>query len=323
MHAPDRIPGIGDFTQHSDLSPVSRRTLWLTGASGFLGAHLIPLLPMNEWRLALIPGRHPLPGVGAWTLHTTLTDDYGLRAVARGFRPDVIIHTAAISTVAACRQNPQAAWEVNVRATRMLAALARDLGAHLIHISTDMVFSGEHAPYAESATPSPLSVYGYTKAAAEEAVQASGCQWTILRCPLMYGLARHPWHQNHLELVLRGLRGTGEPPTLFRDEWRSLADVRQVARTVVTAARRQTPGVYHLGGPERLSRAGFARLACSAFGIDPTRVREGSVRDAPGEPRPSDLTLISDRARAELSYHHPPVAATLEELADLLAVDRD
>jgi dTDP-4-dehydrorhamnose reductase len=302
----------------ADLTRGARKTIWLTGGSGFLGSHILPLLTRDRWRIAYIRGRHRVAGEAIWALHATLTEPDGLHGAARGFPPDVIIHAAAISTAKACLENPEQARQINVEATRHLANLARENGAHFIYISTDMVFDGKAAPYAEDASPAPISLYGETKAEGERAVMESGASWAVLRCPLMYGLIKGEHQNSNLSWLLKGLRGDDPLPKLFDDEWRSVGDVRYVAQAIVQAAETKASGVFHLGGPERLSRWDFGQLVADVWGLPQEKIERGSINDFQGaEPRPADLALISDRARAELHYQHPSVVDSLRELHEL------
>jgi len=293
--------------------------LWLTGASGFLGSYLLQAAVRAGWPVAYIPGQHPIPpGLPACTaLPTTLNDLGSMMAAAREYPPSVIVHAAALATVGGCRQEPARAWASNVESTRHLAAVARQCGCRMLLISTDMVFSGKRAPYREDDAPEPVSLYGATKAAAEEVFRASQAPGAVVRCPLMYGMPLAEWHTTQLGWLLGALGPGGTPPTLFRDEYRTPGDVRYVAQAALAlASASDLRGTYHLGGPERLSRIDFGRLVAEAFHLDPSLLREGSLLDASGaDPRPPDLSLISDRARREVRYDHPSVLSTLREWA--------
>jgi len=120
-------------------------------------------------------------------------------------RPDVILNCAAFTRVDDCETQRGLAAQANTDAPRLLAAAARVLGAHFVHISTDYVFDGARPvpqPYVESDATHPLSVYGATKLAGEKAVCASGARFAILRTAWLYGRHGGNFPKTMLRLVL-------------------------------------------------------------------------------------------------------------------------
>ena len=94
------------------------------------------------------------------------------RAALRGFRPEIVVNTAAIHNVENCEKEPSRAYEVNAIGSRNLAIVARELEAKLVHVSTDYVFDGsKKQPYVEEDRAAPLNVYGNTKLAGETFLQ--------------------------------------------------------------------------------------------------------------------------------------------------------
>ena len=105
----------------------------------------------------------------------------------RAHRPDLIINAAAHTAVDQAESEPDAAFAINAIAPGILAQEAKALGIPLIHYSTDYVFDGSKpAPYTEADTPNPLSVYGQSKLAGEQAIAAAGGQYLILRTSWVY-----------------------------------------------------------------------------------------------------------------------------------------
>ena len=111
-----------------------------------------------------------------------VTDAGAVRRAAEQTRAEVIVNCAAYTTVERAEEDEATADLLNRLAPANLAAAAAATGATLIHISTDYVFDGTaHTPYTEQAPTAPLGVYGRTKLAGEQAVEASGCSYLILR----------------------------------------------------------------------------------------------------------------------------------------------
>ena len=89
-----------------------------------------------------------------------ITDRQGIENVLSEFRPDVIIHGAAMTLVDECEQHKELAYNLNVVGTQNIVDAAKELGVHVVHISTDTIFDGLDGPYNEEGIPNPLSYYG-------------------------------------------------------------------------------------------------------------------------------------------------------------------
>lgn len=120
--------------------------------------------------------------------------------LAESVKPDVIVNAAAYTAVDRAEDEEQLAYDINALAPGMIASVAANLGLPLVHYSTDYVFDGHgQAPFVETDTPSPLSVYGRSKLAGERAVQAAGGPHLIVRTSWVFGAHG----QNFLKTMLR------------------------------------------------------------------------------------------------------------------------
>ncbi|MDR0563315.1 MAG: dTDP-4-dehydrorhamnose reductase [Azoarcus sp.] len=118
-----------------------------------------------------------------------LSNEAGLRATIAAVSPDVIVNAAAYTNVDRAETQPDLANRVNGDAVRVLADEAAQRGIWLVHYSTDYVFDGSgERPWREDDPPAPLSVYGKSKLAGEEAIRASGCRHLILRTSWVYAM---------------------------------------------------------------------------------------------------------------------------------------
>ena len=170
----------------------------------------------------------------------------GVRDTVRQLRPDVIVNAAAHTAVDKAESEPALAHTLNATTPGVLAQEAARLGAWLVHYSTDYVFDGSGTrPWVEADTPAPLSVYGATKLAGEQAIQQSGCQHLILRTSWVYA-ARGG---NFAKTMLR-LAQERERLTVIDDQWGAptgadlLADVTAHAISHLRQ-RPQDGGLYH------------------------------------------------------------------------------
>lgn len=286
---------------------------WLiTGATGQLGGHLVRLLlqdPVQKSVVGLSLHGGPLPA-GALSRTLDLRDCAQIAAlVERDCRPTHIVHTAAMTAVGDCHARPEDAERVNVDATRALAEAARRGGVRLVHVSSDMVFGGDAAPYRESDPPRPLSHYGRTKAAAErEALACSGA--LVVRVPLLYGYACNG-RINTFSQQMEALRER-RPLRLFTDEHRTPVHVADAARALIACGRSELEGVLHVSGPERLSRFQMVERFAALEGIrDPSLAPISRLSIESAEPRPADLSLDGSRFAREFAAFAPvPISAS-------------
>ncbi len=259
----------------------------LTGAAGVVGTALLASVPHGVQLTATArstpvrSGDQPTGGdvIGP----VELTDPVQVDRLVERTGADLVVHAAA---------SMRSRSDV-VEATHCVAGAAASAGAALVHLSTDTVFDGEHPPYSESSTPAPVNDYGHWKLDAELAARGAVHDATITRTSLVVSL--HP--PDRTSAAFLDAMRAGAPPTMFDDELRSPIRADDLAArlwALVALDRAQRGGVWHLPGPEVLSRHGLAVRLCRAAGLDAGGVPRASVRDHPS-PRPRDLTLVSSR----------------------------
>jgi dTDP-4-dehydrorhamnose reductase len=283
------------------------KRLLVTGASGVLGGYLIRRLTQHG---------HPLVAWnGPRASGVDLLDHAAVTIAFRAAAPDIVIHTAALARIADCYRHPERARRINTAGTGLLADLCADVKARLVHVSTDLVFDGEHAPYRETDPPTPLSFYGQTKAAAEPAVLAHPGN-AVVRVALLFGPSRQAM-PSFFDEQFRALR-EGREITLFEDEWRTPIDLAMAAHALEELALSDAEGIFHVGGRERLSRLEMGRELAKALGVSLDLVRPSRREAVPApEPRPRDTSLDSSRWRA--AFGQIPWPTYAEALRGLLA----
>jgi len=290
----------------------------ITGASGFIGRALARAFAASHEVTAAVHERS-FTAAGLATARLDLTDPASVRATVAAARPDLVIHSAAMADPDVCERDPERARRVNVEGTAALARAAAEAGARLFHISTDLVFDGAAPPYREEDAPKPLSLYGRTKAEAEAAALGHPSA-LVLRVALVYGA--NPGGRPTFTDFLHGALSAGKRPRLFADQFRTPTFVEDVGDALLRLAL--TPpegptrrGVLHLCGPERLSRLGFARLFCAAFGFDEALLEPISMSDLPSAaPRPADCSLDGARLRGLLGWKPRPAAEAFAVMRD-------
>jgi dTDP-4-dehydrorhamnose reductase len=176
----------------------------LTGAAGQLGSELLPLLSARGSVIATDRDR-PRSATTTW-VEMDIADGVELESLLARSQPGLIVNTAAYTAVDQAEQDPHTAFAVNAELPGRLASWAKKNNAPLIHYSTDYVFDGKAArPYLESDLPAPQNVYGASKLAGEQAVEASGCEHVILRTSWVYSSHGKNFVLSMLDLARRGI----------------------------------------------------------------------------------------------------------------------
>ena len=170
-----------------------------------------------------------------------------VREALFGAKPQIIVNTAAMHNVESCEKEPQKAYEVNAVGPQNLAVVAGQLGAVLIHVSTDYVFDGsKKEPYLESDAAMPLNVYGNTKLAGEAFIRSNADKYFILRTSALYG--RNPCRakggRNFVDLMLK-LASERDELRVVNDEVVSPTATTELARQIVALSRTDNFGLYH------------------------------------------------------------------------------
>ncbi len=221
----------------------------LTGGNGQVGRALRQLLPQSEMLVA--PDRGAL----------NLANPDNIRSTVRDCRPTLIINAAAYTAVDRAESEADLAMAVNGVAPGILAEEAKRLNATLVHYSTDYVFDGSKpGAYTETDTPNPLSVYGKTKLAGEQAVEAAGAAHYILRTSWVYAAEG----ANFVNTILRLARE--RPELRIVDDqtgaptWaRAIADMTLQMLNAGQDNANPQHGLYHLTASGAVTWHGFAR----------------------------------------------------------------
>ncbi|MFO7534531.1 MAG: dTDP-4-dehydrorhamnose reductase [Kiritimatiellia bacterium] len=224
----------------------------ITGGKGMLGRTLQRVLAAHELCVADLP-------------EVNIADPAALHACASQFRPDVIIHGAAMTTVDACENNPDLAYQVNAAGSAVVARAAAQVRARLIALSTDYVFDGAlDRPYHEWDVPSPRTVYGASKRAGEIAIQNLCPDHLIIRIAWLYG-AGGP---SFLHTMLKLGAVPGEPLKVVNDQTGNPTSTDAVARLIERLLDVPVGGILH-GSCE--GKATWYDFAKAIFMIQPGR----------------------------------------------------
>ncbi len=277
----------------------------ITGITGFLGRHLCAYYAGQNGVDLFGTGRsaHPhveLPG-NAEYLQADITNREEILTVLDKIQPDVIIHTAAMSSPNVCEVEQDLTRKVNVDATRYLAEWAKEHGAHFLHLSTDFVF-GDHGPFSEEDTYGPVNFYGQSKVEAEQAIMETGGRWAIIRPVLIYGYAYAGGHGSFPQWV-KGELEAGNHIRVFTDQYRTATYVDDLVWGIDQIIRKEKTGKWHLCGPGIITPYHFALQIAVHLGLDQnliSPVTSGEMQEL--AKRPVHSTLHISKAQNELGF---------------------
>ncbi len=253
----------------------------VTGSAGQLGVDVASRLDATHLVTPLSRGQ------------LDISDLTAVRDAMDAIRPEVVVNCAAWTAVDECEADPERAFLINASGPGNLCDAARTSGARIIHVSTDFVFDGTKAtPYHECDTPNPLSVYGRSKLAGE---QAFGPEDTIVRTSWIVG----PNGRNMLKTILSLLDG-GDTLRFVDDQRGCPTFTGDLARAICWFVDDHLPGLFHVTNSGPVTWYEFARTVASTAGWDAERVQPICTTDLdPPRPAPRPAnSVLENRALA-------------------------
>ena len=256
------------------------KKILLTGAGGFVGSRIC-----QQWQ-----DRYELCTLPRGFLRTA--DEAAIRAQVETLRPDVILHTAALSDTGYCAQHPAEAYRANVELPVWLARAAQQTKAKLVAFSSDQVYAGtkQQGPLPETLVLRPANIYGQYKLEAEQRVLDLCPDSVHLRASWMYDLPGYGLPiRGNLPLNLLRAALKGETVRFSRNDFRGVTYVRQVIENLEPAM--ELPGgVYNFGSGNAEDMVCTARRFAKALGITVKITEESWERN-----------LVMDAAKLERS----------------------
>jgi dTDP-4-dehydrorhamnose reductase len=275
--------------------------LLITGISGVAGynaffyfrqrhpGRVIGVRPTQTWQLT---------GEGVVGLDTE--DRAGLEALfdRHGFR--AVLNGTGNCALKSCELDPAMAWRTNVQSVANVAAVSRAFGARLVHLSSDLVFSGcGCGGYVETDPVDPVTVYGRTMAEGEQALAAADPKAAVLRISLPMGPSFNR-HAGAIDWIQSRFRA-GRPATLYFDEVRSCTYVEDLNRVCARLLAGRQAGQYHAGGPRAVTLYQIAQIVNRIGGYEPHLLKGCPRRDAgPLPPRAGNVSMNSTKLIREL-----------------------
>jgi dTDP-4-dehydrorhamnose reductase len=262
------------------------KRLLVTGASGYLGRSLAAAGGAAGWEVHGTYFSHPAPMASGRAHPLDLRQPAEVERLLEALQPDAVVHTA-------CSNRDDTNLQSIEPAARHVALACRELAVRLVHVSTDIVFDGEHAPYADDSPLSPITPYGRAKAEAEAAIGATDPEAVIVRPSLIWSL--EPLDRQ-LDWLVEAVR-LGTRVTLFTDEVRCPVHLPDLVNALLELAERpDLSGPINFGGAQAINRWEFGLRLLEELGLPRgPNVMPGTVAES-RLVRARDLTLCGDRA---------------------------
>lgn len=271
------------------------KTVVVTGASGLLGRALRREL---EAAPGLTVRGTALRRAGAGLDVLDLRDQPAMQDYLREVSPDVIVHSAAERHPDTAEQDPDGTIDLNVNATRNLAAVAAGLGAWVVFMSTDYVFDGTRPPYGPEAATRPLNLYGRTKCDGERVLRGIMPKAAVLRVPILYGPVES-LDESSVTVLAKQMLESDRPLLCDHSAIRYPTHVEDVAVVCRQILERQEThgdmsGILHWSGDEPMTKYEMALAMAPIVGRDEDTLQPVTA-PASGTPRPRDCHLDCSR----------------------------
>ena len=283
---------------------MNKRIL-ITGSNGLLGQKLVYALlqKTNVEVIATSIGENRIHRKTGYIYESLdICNKEEVKNIFEKYKPHSVINTAAMTNVDACETKRQECWKLNVEAVSNLADACNDSQAHLIHLSTDFVFDGEHGPYKEEDEPNPLSYYAISKYESEKIVIEKASKWAIVRTIIIYGVVDNMSRSN-IVLWAKDSLGKGQKINVVDDQFRSPTLAEDLAEACISVAVIEANGIYHISGAEIMSILNLVYTVADFFSLDKSLInpiKSETLNQA--AKRPPRTGFILDKAIKVLGY---------------------
>ena len=286
----------------------------VTGSSGLIGNQIVyDLEKSGQTVYSCYNDIKPRYGV------STKLDLLNLENIHQTFqqlKPDIIIHSAALTDVEKCELEPSLANSINAKATEIIAKEAEHFGSHLIYLSTDYVFDGKKGLYNETDIPNPLNQYGRTKLLGEKNTESYTSKYSIIRTSTPFGTnsSKKTFPIWLLENIKKNTK-----VNLLEDQFTSPTYVPNLSKMILEISLRNLKGFFHLSGSTRISRFEFAKMIVQKLNLDqsllnPVKINAMSWKAT----RPLDSSLDISKAESILNTKPLSIEKSLQEYIPLL-----
>ena len=302
-----------------------KKRILITGSNGLLGQKLVDLLRKQASvdLIATARGNNRLPVTEGYTYASLdITVQEEVLDIFDQFKPDVVIHTAAMTNVDTCETDRDGCDVLNVNSVAYLIEACEKHGTYLCHLSTDFIFDGADGPYTEDGIANPISYYGESKLKAEQLLFTSKIRWSIARTVLVYGIVPDMSRSNIVLWVKKSLED-GKTIQVVTDQFRTPTLAEDLAMGCWLLAKDEVEGIFNISGSDFLTPYEMAVMTADYYGLDKSLLQKAdSSTFTQTAKRPAKTGFILDKAKKVLGYSpktfQEGIAIMAQQVADLI-----
>ncbi|WP_455277839.1 dTDP-4-dehydrorhamnose reductase [[Eubacterium] cellulosolvens] len=263
--------------------------IFISGASGLLGTKIAELAEKEDHQV--FSGYSNQKSMFGQPVRLDVRNKGLVSETISKIKPDIIIHSAALTNVDECEINNKLAEEINVLGTKSIAEVAKENDTYFSYISTDYVFDGLKGMYKEEDKTNPVNFYGHSKLNGERAVKKVDEGYLIARTSVIYGARPASGKINFALWLVESLK-KNQKVGILTDQFISPTLNTNLAKMVLEATERELNGIYHMAGSTRASRFEFAVELAEIFDLDKSLIKKSCISDMDWiAKRPKDSSL--------------------------------
>ena len=303
MPASVSLPSFAELERYGRvLEQQSALPLLITGIAGVAGYNAFAFFRAKYGEQ--VTGQRPVrnwPLSGDGIVGCDLEDTAAITQLLKEGRFKTVLNCGGSCALKSCELDPKMAHRVNVRGVNSLLTALESTDARFVHLSIDLVYSGNHGgDHVESDPTDPVSVYGKTMVQAEQAILSRRPGSCILRISLPMGISFNG-HAGAIDWI-QARFAAGKPATLYYDEIRTPTYIECLIEVIEEVLCGSASGVFHAGGPRKLSLFQIAQIVNRVGGYPP-ELLQGCYRIEAGPipPRAGNVTMVSQRLTSLVS----------------------
>lgn len=294
---------------------MKKGKILITGSNGLLGQAIISIFTReSDFELVLSSVEETSNiNLNYKYIQLDITSKEQVKKTVADTAPDLIINCAAFTDVDGCETERVLSWKLNVDAVKHLIIAARPNNVKIVHFSTDYIFDGKNGPYDELATPNPVSFYGRSKLAAENALISSGICYSIIRTMVLFGIGSKV--KTNFATWLVNKLSAGERINIVDDQIGNSTIVDDLAYGTLKLIEAEKEGIYNIAGKDIESRLEFTYKLCDVFGYKKDLINVIKTKDLnqPAQ-RPLNSGLITLKVQSELGFEPMTTVESLQML---------
>ncbi|MDA9235946.1 SDR family oxidoreductase [bacterium] len=290
------------------------KKLLVIGGSGLVGSTLIEYAKSNyDIHFTINKNESCFDNI-PFTKIDLMKNKFEISNLINNFNPDVVIHTAAHSSVDLCETDHKLANFLHIDVTKDIARVCHEINAKLIYFSTDAVFDGKmNKKYLESDTTNPINYYGKTKLDAEKIILNQSTKNVILRPSVIYG-----WHKKSrfTNWIIESLKNESSVDPHV-DQYNTPTLVDDLVKSILLIIEKDISGLFHSTGKTCINRYELANIIADIFGFDKKLIKPVTSNEKKQDaPRPKKTCLDSSKLEKTIDYQFTNISEGIQFLHD-------